>query len=479
MASASPGRRLRRTWPQRLLISFNVFLIFACLVTAGGLGFFYLKFGELPRIELGQSLDENEAPGDPENFLLVGSDSAEGLSEDDFILSGRDDVTGERTDTMMVLRVDPRTEQAWLLSIPRDLWVPIADGQGKGRINQAFNEGGPERLIKTIQQNLEIEIHHYVQVNFAGFKKLVDAVDGVPVYFPAAARDMNSGLRVDHPGCIVLDGSQALAYARARHYQYMENGRWRTDPTGDINRMARQQNFIRRALKRSIAKGVRNPVKLNELLNVATDNVKVDSELSNNDIFRLGRRFRAVEPDTVQTLTLPTRIGNVGGASVLFLDDAADEVLRVFRDGTPPGGESVLPSEVRVRVLNGTGVPGQAGQVSEILTQVGFNNAGAGDAERSDFERTTIRYAPGKEAQADLLRRHLQSGAVLEEVPAVNNADVVLITGRDLTAVTEVAAPPDGNGPTTTSSSTTTTTVASTVVPGIAPEGDPAEQQCG
>ena len=478
MASASAGRRLRRTWPQRLLIAFNVFLIFACLVTAGGLGYFYLKFGELPRIELGTSLDEAEAPGEPQNFLLVGSDSAEGLAEDDFILSGREDVTGERTDTMMVLRVDPRTEQAWLLSIPRDLWVPIADDQGKARINNAFNEGGPERLIKTIQANLNIEIHHYVQVNFAGFKKLVDAVDGVPVYFPSAARDMNSGLRVDQPGCITLDGSQALAYARSRHYQYMENGRWRTDPTGDINRMARQQNFIRRALKRSIAKGVRNPVKLNELLNVATDSVKVDSELSNNDIFRLGRRFRAVEPDTVVTLTLPTRVGNVGGASVLFLEENADEVLQVFRDGTSPGGESMLPQEVRVRVLNGTGVAQQAGKVSEALGQAGFNNAGAGDAERSDFERTTIRYPAGKEAQADLLRRHLQSGAVLEQVEAVNNADVVLVTGRDFTAVTEAAAPPDAATPTTAAPATTTTTTAATTVPGIA-AGDPAEQQCG
>jgi len=116
--------------------------------------------------------------------------------------------------------------------------------------------------------------------------------------------------------------------------------------------------------------------------------------------------------------------------------------------------------------------------VSEVLRQVGFNNAQAGDAERSDFERTTIRYAAGKEAQADLLRRHLQSGAVLEQVEAVNNADVVLVTGRDFTAVTEAAAPPDGNAPSTTTSSTTTTTVASTPVPGVA-AGDPAEQQCG
>ena len=125
-------------------------------------------------------------------------DSAANLAADDPARDGRGNVGGLRSDTVMILRVEPGAERASLLSLPRDLWVPLAGG-GNQRINSAIQNGGPSELIDTIEQYFGIPIHHYVQVDFAGFQELVDVVDGVSVYFPAPARDTHSGLDVDTP----------------------------------------------------------------------------------------------------------------------------------------------------------------------------------------------------------------------------------------------------------------------------------------
>ncbi|MDX6233527.1 MAG: hypothetical protein QOH68_2551, partial [Nocardioidaceae bacterium] len=225
--------KLRRTWPQRLLIAFNLCFIFGLVSTAAALGYVFSKSSSLVRVELGSVLASDTEPGEASNFLIVGVDSAEGLDPKNPIRAERTKahIGGLRSDTIMILRVDPATEQASLLSLPRDLYVPIAGTRGNQRINVAIQEGGPEALIQTVQDYLSIPIAHYLQVDFAGFQDLVGAVDGVPVYFPYPARDRKTGLNVTEPGCVTLDGVQALAYARSRAYQFFQGGRWRTDPT--------------------------------------------------------------------------------------------------------------------------------------------------------------------------------------------------------------------------------------------------------
>ena len=175
-----------------------------------------------------------------------------------------------RSDTMMVLRVDPKTDEAILLSLPRDCGCrsPAAANQ---RINTAIQIGGPAKLIDTIEADFGIPINHYVQVDFAGFQELVDALGGVQVYFATPVRDRSSGLDIPEPGCITLDATQALGYVRSRHYQYYEDGRWRSDATSDLGRISRQQDFIMRALRRAVEKGVRNPVTLDSLVDAALE----------------------------------------------------------------------------------------------------------------------------------------------------------------------------------------------------------------
>ncbi len=468
-------RRGHRTWRERLLLGLSGSLAVGLLVTAGGLAYVYTKYSKLSRVTLGAVLTEG-ASDDPQNFLLVGVDSAANLDPGDPAAAGRASVGGLRSDTVMVLRVEPGAEEASLLSLPRDLWVPLASG-GHQRINAAIQDGGPGELIDTIEQYLGVPIHHYVQVDFAGFQDLVEVIEGVEVYFPTPARDTASGLDIPTAGCIRLDGHQALSYVRSRHFQRYEEGRWRTDPSADLGRISRQQDFIIRALRRAFDRGVRNPITLDRLVDAGLATLSVDDRLTADEIITLGGAFRSFDPGALRTYSLPVTMGSAGGASILRLqDEDAQPILDRFR-GTDSG--DLRPGDVRVQVLNGSGVTGHAGRTRDGLAAAGFATVGVGEAERFDVAETLVRYTAGDEAQAELVARYLDPGARLELVQEPLGADVVVVTGSLLTGVRTEPRPP---GPSTTASSTTTvsttsTSTTSTTVVGYVPEA-PAGVDC-
>jgi LCP family protein required for cell wall assembly len=456
-------------------------IVVGLLATAGGLGYAYAKYSRLARVQLGSVLTAKTTEAGAQNFLLVGVDSAANLDADDPARAGREDVSGLRSDTIMILRVDPASEHASLLSLPRDLWVPLASG-GSNRINAAIQSGGPEDLIDTIEGYLGIPIHHYVQVDFAGFRGLVSVIDGVKVWFDRPARDRRSGLSVEQAGCVTLDPDQALAYVRSRHYETYANGRWRTDPTGDLGRISRQQDFIVRSLRRAVDRGVRNPVTLDNLVDAALETVTVDDLLTGEDIVDLGRRFRGFDPAKLELFTLPVADGTIGGAAILRLrDDEAQPILDLFR-GTD--ASAITPDGVRVLVLNGSGRPGQAGEASDALVAAGFTSAGTGEADSFDHPRTVVRYTAGQGAAADLVARYLTAGADLEEVSGSLGADVVVVTGADYAGVSATAAPSTSStstssttttstGPRATSSTVTTRPTTTTTVIGTVPQPPP------
>jgi LCP family protein required for cell wall assembly len=425
----------------------NLVLIMAALATAGGLAYVYTRSTEIQRVELGNVLtDEPVVAGEPQNYLIIGVDNA-APGEPGF----RPELGASmRSDTIIVLRIDPQSEQAALLSFPRDLYVRIPDA-GRDRINAAVQFGGPERLIATIEQNYEIPIHHYLSVNLDGFKQLVELLDGIPVYFPEPARDDRSGLDVPQPGCVVLDPEQALAYARARAFEVFRDGRWRVDGSGDLGRIARQQHFIRRALETAIARGARNPLVLRHLLEAGVGSVQLDQALTVEDLVDLSGRFRSFNPETLVMYSLPVVDDVVGGSDVLRLvESEAQPVFDVFR-----GAEAaLLPSGVQLAVLNGTGAAGRAGQAAAELQAVGFvvPPGASADAERFDFARTVVRFEPGYEAQAALLQSYIAAPVDLEPVADLDAAPVVVVVGGDWAGVLQQPreASPVPAAPTTT-----------------------------
>ena len=128
------------------------------------------------------------------------------------------------TDTIMILRVDPNQEKAWMLSLPRDLWVDIAGTAARSASTTALALGGPELLIQTIDENFGIPINHFLQVNFAGFKSWSTASAACRSTSTTPARDTHSGLAVEEPGCVVLESGEALAFARSRYYEAFIDG---------------------------------------------------------------------------------------------------------------------------------------------------------------------------------------------------------------------------------------------------------------
>ena len=269
-----------------------------------------------------------------ENFLLVGSDSRAGAdpaSVDAGGIGTEAEVSGHRSDTIMILRREISSGDVSLLSIPRDLWVHVPGHDGNRRINSAFNDG-PEILVQTLQEELGMPIHHYVEIDFGGFKALVDALGGVEVCVDYATRDVSTGLNIPEPGCHVLDGVQALGYARSRHYEEFRDGEWHEDPSSDLGRTKRQQLFVNLALRTALERIKVDPFAAGPLVSAIGSSLRVDDEL---DPISAAASLRTAVDSGIATYSLPVFGKTIGGNAVLLLGDGADAMLAYFRGEGP------------------------------------------------------------------------------------------------------------------------------------------------
>lgn len=318
LAPQRPGRRRRRRrWPVVLIF----LLIIGALVVIIPLYLASRTFDSIDRVALGEVLTEPLPAGT--NMLLIGTDSRDGIdtdTENSAVILG-EGIAGSRTDTIMVLRVEE--EGSRFLSLPRDLWLPI-NGGSEQRINTAFAQG-PDALVNTVQSELGIPISHYVQVDLAGFIDLVDAVGGVDITIPHPAFDNGSGLNLPTAGTVTLDSTQALAYVRSRFYTEIIDGVEVSDPTSDLGRVQRQQEFMR-ALMLKVSEE-RNPATLNSMSAAVADALVIDDATSLTDALSLANALRVSSPESV---TLPTTPANVGGAAVLVLNNESPAVLAQF-----------------------------------------------------------------------------------------------------------------------------------------------------
>ncbi len=406
-----------------------------------GSSYFYFRhqISRLTRLDI-PGLVEDEK-GSVMNVLLVGSDSRENTSGDVADATGKGDAgtAGQRSDTIMVLHIDPGSQKAAILSIPRDLFVPIPGTTHRDKVNASFSEGGPQLLIQTIKVALGIEINHYVEVDFTSVERIVNAVGGIKVFAALPAKDDFTGLDLPVAGCNELDGYQALAYVRSRYYETLERGRWASGTNSDIERITRQQDFIRRMMKKAISSGLSNPLTLNRLISIGVENVRVDQAMSTKDITTIAKRFRSIDPDAVDMLTLPTTDAYIGGAAVQLIDTAQAQHFIDRLNGIAPPPPSTVPaippSSIAVQVLNGNGGDASATVAAAALTQAGFRVASTGNAVSFDFARTVVQYAPGQQAKAAFLSTTLAAGAKLEEDRGLVGADVTIVLGTDYTGL--------------------------------------------
>ena len=293
---------------------------------AGALGIVRATHAQLDDVTRVVSVSEVLSPtsAQVENILLVGSDSREGAdpNDEDFASTGPVDATpGMRSDTLIVVRIDKANNNIALMSVPRDLWVKIGDGEKFAKINAAYSNG-PDVLVRTVQRALNIPIHHYVEINFAGFKTIVDAIGGVNVCVPHISRDKATGFYIGRKGCKLLDGTQSLAYARSRYLEQKIDGKWVMDRTGDTGRGERQRAFISALAKDAARYLAQNPLKTHVVLAAVTSAMTVNVGL---DVLDMGQKLRSLGTGDTLSYALPV--------SSEMLND--NFIFRLSRDATP------------------------------------------------------------------------------------------------------------------------------------------------
>jgi LCP family protein required for cell wall assembly len=314
------GNRSSRTTRRRVRGALIVALVAVVTLPVVLFGFGWWQFSQIPTVNVSAVLSSRNGRSGM-NYLIVGTDSRAGIDASDpnagAFLSG--EVSGSRTDTIMILHINGSTTQ--LASVPRDLWVTDPANGEKGRINSTF-AAGPANLISAVK-SLGIPVDQYLEINFVSFDKLVDAVGGITLDIPAPAKDDHSGLSLPEAGPNKLDGSQALAYVRSRYYEEFINGRWRIDGTADIGRTERQRAFLSSLLHEM--SNERNPFRLVTIPGSVGAGMRRGSTFSYLDAIGLAWTLKDAELQPVALPVTPRRTS--GGADILELQASSSTII--------------------------------------------------------------------------------------------------------------------------------------------------------
>ncbi len=499
-----PRQRLRwtRTPRQRAVLLINSGVVLCLAAGSVTLGYAAQKLGAVDRVDVANELsaptqttmfsadditvlspdraadsitttEPSEPPGPAENFLIVGSDNAEAIDPDDPLLNGRDsELANHLADTIMILRLEPETGRANLLSVPRDLEVEISGKNNRLKINAAFNYNEPyvdqvARLINTVEENLDITLQHYIEVDLAAFQRIVDAVGGVEVCFAGPTTNPRTGLNITRGGWQLLDGQTALQWVRSRNelVQQRLDGTWQNmSPSADLDRIERQQDFARQAVDQVLSDVVRNPSLLFSILDIAADELIVSNSFSVvGDGRLLSQWFRDLDDDDLATMSLDVFDHPVTAAHDneyrLGMTALAEPQLDVFR-GIPL--EAVVPKRVEVSLQ-----ADEHGEVAAGLTEIGFEIGTEWFGSTGD-EGVRVRYGIGGEDAANLLAAFLDYAVEFVADESLESHQVVLEWAgaapevldvpRALTQAAEPIAPP-----TTTTVAPELTTTTTTV----------------
>jgi LCP family protein required for cell wall assembly len=427
-----------------------------------GLWYYYSLQGDIQ-----EPIPEVEPPEDPEepfNALLVGSDSREGLTEEEQDRLGAQDVeadgtviSGERADTVILARIDPESNKVIMVQFPRDLYVPIASG-GSNKINSALLDD-KGNLVQTVEDLTGLQINVYVQVNIAGFRDLVDAIDGVDVCIPEQIPfDSATGIEVteEEVGMVHFNGERALRFVRSR----------KVFGEGDFARIQNQQKFLSAAVTKVTSVGTF--LSFNKLLSIkraAGKNLKVDSNTDLRELYALMKRFREFDPANYEAYTAPNLgVSSNEAGSVVLPDEETMAAMfdAMGRNESPQSAgnipNNIDPSTIRLGVYNGTN-PDEviAGPASDELVEAArlgdkrLNLIEVANAERFNYRKTVVLHDRDDREAAEFVAAALP-GARLVSGSAPVGVDVAVIVGqqfeaRRLVDITPIDLPKPGELP--------------------------------
>jgi LCP family protein required for cell wall assembly len=470
------------------------------IVAVGALGAYskyrqvYDSIKRVPLTDLGKRPVQYSTAS--ENILVYGSDSRAGLTAHQQAEFHTGDDQTDNTDTIMLIHMSPGRHLITVLSIPRDTMVPMyqcaagpdypgqaADPGQYVQINALLSIGGPSCLFKTVEQQTGVYIDHFIGLGMLGFVNVLNDLGGVNVCVPFTVSDPVSGLDLpagkDH-----VTGVQALAFWRTR--EDIGTG-------SDLERIQRDQFMSAQLVKAVLGSDLLgSPLKLLKVVTDAASQMTTDSAMSPSDLFDIGESLRGLNSKDVQFITAPNEPFPAESGRVQFAEPQAAEVFSAIAHDvtvpkvapapttTPTAGAQVLttsPSNVKVDVLNGSGVQGIAGQVSTALSSRGFDVTGAADAANFGYPTSVIEYATSADMTAVNTLKAELSGVTVEQDTSLTPGTIELIVGSDYTGLTPQAGATPTASPT---ASGTPSPSASSSSPGISSAlSDLAQQNNG
>jgi LCP family protein required for cell wall assembly len=399
--------------------------LFLLLLVAGAVGGYFWYTGldkQIHRVasadpELGLAADEVPPPGKPFFAVLMGSDTRAGEKQ-------------QRSDTLMVARIDPQKQTVQLISIPRDTRVNVP-GVGMTKINSAAFYGGPKLVIKTVRDFTGLPIKYYVNVSFGGFRDVVDAIGGVWIDVPYAIDDDKASAYGDKyrqikKGYQKLDGKHAITFVRARH-QFADQ---------DFTRIKNQQMFIKALAKQTLQ--FSNVFRAPGIITVVAKNL--DTNIPTSKMIELVLQFRGLKEENLESVSMPGFNSYQDGQSFVEADDQKFTELidkmkageRITTTKTKASSSKYRPYQVTVTIRNGAGVSGVAKQAADFLAGKSFPIKDQGNMDQFVYPKTLIVYAKGDKDKANLARELLGFGDVVPSSGMYKfKTDVMVVVGKD------------------------------------------------
>lgn len=367
------------------------------------------------------------------NILVLGSDRRDVIEGGDRSAREFRGGDGQRADVIILIHIAPKAESAVMVSLPRDLRVKIP-GKGTNKINAAYN-GGPNLMLQTVADFTGLPIHHYVEVNFAAFQQIVDAVGGVKIYVNRTLKDKKAGLDLPEPGCYDMNGRTALSFVRARNI----------DPTADIGRIQRQQLFIRTILGKVKSTGfLLNFGRVLKLSDAVGKGLTYDKGVDLGLARAVANKLAGY--DRVDFRIVPGAPRTVGGVSYIVANEEESEALfeaigadRALPDFGKTQQSLPKPSDVSVKVLNGSGKAGFASEEKERLAALGFRTHIGGNGNATAV--TVISHVFGANRKAELLQKQYK-GSIIQVGPRSQVSDIEVTLGTDAVDAAERRANP-------------------------------------
>lgn len=283
----------------------------------------YNAWTNITRVDSAPSGDR-PTDGKGTNFLLIGSDSRQGLTEEQKKLYGATNAEGARTDSIILVHVSDSGNKPLIISLPRDSYVPIP-GYKKNKINAAYTFGGPKLLVATVESATGLPIKGYLEIGFGGFASVVDSLGGVDICVPFNMLDPEAGIDLKK-GCQTLNGPNALGFVRTRH----------TDPRGDLGRADRQRQFLSAVMKKAMSPStVLVPWKYRSFADSMSHGLTLGQDTTMGEAIAIFQAMRSVSNGDGLSATVPISDPNYttyAGSSVKWDSAKATELFRMIKD---------------------------------------------------------------------------------------------------------------------------------------------------